>query len=514
MPAIIRVATRCLTAIAALAPLPVSAIPLPLPEQIALPQEQLALQHLSQLFSDPAHAVIAPLADLDRILAETNGPSPLRGLVQYFRADALMDDNRDSEGASAIEESVRLLPAYGEPLILAASIEAYNGRPDMGGDFFLRGIALDPESARGIEDHELDNLIERLREQDDNRRIRLIAEGLFAIGWHGGNLRLRSSFARELIRARMAEGNVAGARAALPNLAFPPHARILLLSLAYRSLWPYIEAWTGPLQRAQWLSYLDETRARWQASHDHAQIEPYVQALASAGHDRTLVREMLPLLMGPLDSARDYELLWVVPAVATALSHLDRWDEADALFAHMLTVWPFGTDPNALNLTANRARLLLHRGRNQEALDLIDRTIHDAGRWGNNVSRAPLTAMHFVRACALHRLGRDPETMTSAAIATHGLVGTAVSTYLCLERPDSARKLLIDALAQENLRADVANLLQPDDGLRDHGALSESLAAGREALRRDPVLLRAVAAYARILPYSARAGAPAEEIAQ
>lgn len=514
MAAIIRIAALGLIAMVALAPAPAAADPLPRPEQIALPQERLALQHLSALFSGPADATIHPLAALDRILAETHGPSALRGEVQFFRAIALMDDNRGSDAAAAIEESIRLLPTYSGPLILAVSIEAYNGRPGVGGDDLLRAIALDPESVRQFDDHELLNLIDRLRQQHDDRRIRLIAERLFATGWHGDDLRLRSSLARDLIKARMAEGDVAGARAALPHLAFPPHARDLLIGIAYRSLWPDIEAWAGPLQQAQWLSYLSETRARWQASHDPAQAQPYVEALAAAGHDRTMVRDMLPLLMGPLDRERDYQLIWVVPRVATALSILGRWDEADALFAHMLTVWPFGSDANALNFTANRARILLFRGRNQDALDLIERTIADAGRRGGIVSQAPLAGMHFVRACALHRLGRDAETMSSVAIAANGEVHTAVSTYLCLERAEAARTLLIDAIGQERLRGEVANFLQPADDRHDHEALSLSLTAGREALRRDPALLRAIAPFSRILAYSARAGAPAEEALQ
>jgi tetratricopeptide (TPR) repeat protein len=511
---VIRAAALGLIALLALASVPAMANPLPQPEQIALPRERLALQHLTAFISEPADSGVAQLAVLDRILTETSGASALRGLVQFIRASILMDNNRDSESATAIEESIRLLPSYSAPLIVAVSIEAYMGRPGEGGDYFLRAIALDAEAARGIEDHELNNLVERLHEQHDYQRIRLIAARLFAIGWHGDDLRLRSSLALELIRARMAEGDLAGMRAALPNLAYPPHARGLLISLAYRSLWPDIEAWTGPLQQGQWLSYLAETRARWQASHDRAQAEPYAQALAAAGYDRTLVREMLPLLMGPLDPNRDYELIWVVPSVATALSHLGRWDDADALFSHLLTVWRFGVDPNALNITANQARLLLYRGRNQEALDLIDRTIHDAEHWGGNVSRAPLAGMHFVRACAQHRLGGGAEAMGSAAIAVHGLLGTAISTYLCLERPEAAQKLLIDALGRESLRDDVAELLQPDDSVRDPEALSRQLAAARETLRHDPAVLRALAAYARILPYSARAGAPAEETEQ
>jgi tetratricopeptide (TPR) repeat protein len=509
----IRAAALGLIAMAALGPAPARADPFPRTEQVALPQERLAVQHLSALFSGSPDAPIHPLAALDGILTETHGLSPLRGVVQALRAYALMNDNRGSDAVAAIEESIRLLPTYSGPLILGVAIESYNGHPDMGGDHFLRAIALDPEAARRLNDHELLNLIERLRQQHDDRRVALIAERLFAIRWSGDDLKLRSSLARDLIKARVAQGDIAGARAALPYLAFPPHARELLISLAYSSLWPDIESWTGPFQQGQWLSYLAETRARWQASHDPAQAQAYVDALAAAGHDRTMVREMLPVLMGPLDREHDYQLIWVVARVASALADLGRWDEADSLFAHVLTIWPFGSDANAINFTANRAKLLLVRGRSQDALDLIDRSIADAEQRGGAISRSPLADLHFVRACALHRLGRDAEAASSTAVATSDEIQTAASTYLCLERPDAARTLLIDAAAQESLRADVADYMQPDDGPRDHEPLTELVAAGHEALRHDPDLLRAIGTYARILPYSARVGAPTEEIA-
>ena len=516
MSAIIRIAALFMIAMAAPAPAAaLQADPLPRPEQIARPQERLALQHLRALFNGPDEARLHPLLALDAILAETSGPSPLRGVVQFLRAPSLMNDHRNAEALAAIEESVRLLPAYSGPLMLAASIEAYNDRPDVGGDNLSRAITLDPAWAQRLDDHELANLVTRLRQRHDDRRIALIAERLFANGWHGDDLILRSSLARDRIKARMAEGDLAGARSALPYLQFPPHARELLMGLPYASLWPDIEAWTGPLQRDQWRSYLADARAQWQAGHDPAHAEAYGRALDAAGYDRTLVRDMLPLLMGPLDPSGDYQRIWTVARVASALSRLGRWDEADALFAHMLTIWPFGTDANALNFTANRARLLLLRGRTRDALDLIDRSIAFAERRNGEVSSAPLAAMHSVRACALHRLRRDAEARSSVAIAAaDGDVDNMVFTFLCLERPEAARTFLIHALAQEGLRSDVADFLQPDDSPRDGEALSRSLTAARESLRHDPALLRAIAPYARILPYSARAGAPAEEPAQ
>jgi tetratricopeptide (TPR) repeat protein len=490
---------------------PVAAEPLPRLEDIGSPQERAAHARLFALVTAGTEARSEPLPELDRILQQTPEPTALRGLIQFYRAGALFDKDRATEARDAVEESVRLLPRYSGPLILAAMIEAYYDRPSPGADYLLRAAAIDPAAVRDVDDFDLGNLVSRLRARHDEPRLNLLAARLFEIGWRGGDLELRSGLARDLIRIRVRAGDIEGARALLPNLTLPSQARDLLTEKAYQSVWPEIETWAGPQQSRQWQTYLTETRARWEASRDPRLAVSFAHALAAANHNATLARELLPVLMGRLDRERDYYLLWTVAPVASALARLGRWDEADALFVHTLAVWPLGSDANALNLAANCARLLLYRGRAAEALAAIDAVIADAGRWPGHVSPTPLAAMHFVRACALHRLGPDSATLSSVALAANtGSVPTAVETYLCLERPEAARTVLLDALAREELRGAVADFLQPEDRAALPGELGGLLDARRAALRGDPVLLEAAAPHVRILPYSGRAGAPAE----
>ena len=493
---------------------PAAAEILPRPEQIASQREAPALNRLIALVTGPEADRSDPLPELDAMLREAPGPTPLRGYIQYLRAFQLAHANRGGEAGAAIDESIRLLPSFTGPLMLATSIEAFNDRPAEAADALLRAIALAPEDARGFPDFELSNLVVRLGERHDERRLNLLARRLFEIGARMSDLVLRSTLARGLIRARVQAGDIAGASAVLPNLALPEHARELLLMNEYRALWPNVEAWTGPRQSRQWEAYLRETGARWRASRDPELASPYVRALLRAGHFETIVREMLPALMGPLDRLEDYDQVWSFSPVATALARLGRWDEADALFSRALLIWPLGADANALNFVANRARLRLYRGDSAGALSAIDAALADVPRWGGAVSPGPLAAMHFIRACALHRLGRDGEALSSvAAVAQAGPLATIVDLYLCLDRPDSARTALIDALGRDGTRADAVEFVQPDGSPPMPSEFGRELAARRDRLRRDPALREAALRHGRILPYAAEAGAPAEAAA-
>lgn len=493
------------------APARAMAEPLPDPARIALPRERAAVERLFALLTAGAEVRANPLAELDLLLQSLPEPTPLRGFAQYLRAFALLPEDRDRDARAAIEESIRLLPAYSGPLLLAARMEAFGDRPASGADYFLRAAELDPENARDFGDFELSALVGRLRQHNEDRRILRLAERLFEIGWQGEDLVLRSGLARDLIRARLRSGDIAGARAALPNLVVPNHARGLLLETEYQALWPAIDEWAGPQQRRQWRIYLGEVGARWRASRDPRYAAPYARALAEAGHYETLVREMLLILMGSLDVERDYFLVWTVSPVADALAQLGRWDEADALFARTLQTWPLGSEANALNLVANRARLRLMRGDPAGALPMIDAAITDAARYQGQVSIAPLAAMHSVRACALHRLGRGGDGLISAALAAAGAPSDSViNMYLCLGRPEAARARMVDRLGRETSRGEIAAFVQIDDERPFPSELGRLLHAGRQALKGDPLLLEQVRRHVRILHYSARAGVPAE----
>ncbi|MEA3014385.1 MAG: hypothetical protein QOD42_2930 [Sphingomonadales bacterium] len=492
-----------------------AAAPLPTPEQMATPEERRSMMRLLEIVTGAREAGRDPLPALDGLLAEARAPSLYRGVLQGMRAEILVERRRWGEARDAIEESIRLLPGYSAPLYAATLIENYSDRPAAATDYFLRAAAIDPQIARDFGDWHIRSLVERLRGERDRRRLSLLAGRLFEVGWRGDDIGLRSSLASDLIRDLVARGDLARARTLVPQLILPADARALLVEHRYRALWPDIEAWTGPRQRRQWRLYLAETRGRWEASHDSSRALDHFHALVAAGHDDALIAELLPRLTGPLDPAGDYDLIWTVPALAGALGHRGRWADVERLYADTLGTWPLGSDANALNLAANRPKSLLWNGEAARALVAIDAAIADAPRWGGQASGAALATMYSIRACILHVLGRRDEALAVLASSTAGApIEALAETFLCLERPDSLRTILLEALAVEGTRAEVLAYLQPSGVAPTRSPLGLAHHARHQAMRRDPALLAAVRAYGRILPYALNAGAPPDPAAR
>lgn len=494
-----------------LTPVAAAAELLPRPDQIALPNERALLSDtFLRLWDDPNADTGARLAALDAALARLAQPTRLRGFVQTVRASLLSELNKEAAAREAIEESIRLLPGYSGPLLAAHEIYAYDDQPGRAADYLLRASRIDPQIVSKLPEYDVDNLMRRLGAQQDQRRMRAVSERLLEIGWTAESLSGQSRLARRVIEARMETGDDAGAAALLPKLLSPADSRDLLAQNRYRALWPEIERWAGPALANQWRVYLTETREKWQASKDPATARAYVQVLDSAGHDDTIIREMLPLFSDELDPHDVFELVFVASPLAGALARKGRWDELEAMFARALTVWPLGKDANALNLAANRARYLFHRGKTAEGLQAMDAAIADAARWQGQVSSGALATMHQYRACMLHALGRQEQSILSLALAGQQGPSSVANMYLCLNKPDAARDVLIKALESEGGREAVLEYVQPADDVPMQSDYGRTIAARARALRADPKLLRAVADYGRVLPFTLSAGAPAE----
>lgn len=267
----------------------------------------------------------------------------------------------------------------------------------------------------------------------------------------------------------------------------------------------------GPRLETQWKTYLAENRSRWEASKSSANASAYLSALGTAGHDETIVRTFLPLFSKPLDVSRDQDLIYIVAPLASSLARKGRWNDIDTLYDQAMKVWPLGKGANALNLSANRARLLFNRDRPLEGLKLMDAALAEAARYRDQINGDAVAAMHHSRVCMLHALGRDAEAALSRAAANLQRNPLAqADQFLCLGRHDAARDLLIAALTDEEARDDVLLWVQPSNDPPVASAYGLTSHARYQALRSDPKLLAAIAEYGRVLPYALSDGAPPE----
>jgi tetratricopeptide (TPR) repeat protein len=486
---------------------------LPAPDQFLVGNDQAAFAEMLQQLSkvDPSDWK-AELGVFDATLAKLREPTKFRGMVQYSRASALAGQGRYPEAQVAAEESIRLLPGYSGPLIQAAWIYSYAGRASQGADYLLRASQQDPAAVREVEDYELGSLLLRLKNDGDDRRVATISERLLEIGWLGTNVSSRSGLALEAIQHRISQGDVAGARSLVPNLLVPGHSRTLLAGNKYSQVWPDVEKWTGPKLERQWILYLAEARARWTTSRTLEDLREYAQALLAAGHEQSVIRDVLPPFQKPLKD-EDFDLMFVAAGLAGALARDGRWDDIDALYANAEKAWPLGSSALALNIAANRARWLLWRGSYVEALKLMDSAIADARGRGAEVNADALATMHHYRACMLHELGRTEEALASAAAATMPLRPENTATmHLCMDNMPAARKVLIEALSNEANRDNVLAFVQKVEERPVKSDYGRKMSARTSALQKDPELLSQVGKYGRILPYTLKEGAPPERL--
>lgn len=472
-------------------------------ESIALPEERATITKLLSTSEASKGDNVAALAAFDAALATLTRPSQLRGAVQLTRASVLMGMERVAEATLASEEAIRLLPGYSAPLLMAFEVYAYSARPDKSADALMRAIAIDPASAREIDDYEINNLVMRLDLARDDRRLRAVVDKLLAIGWMGEGVGSRSALARDAIKARIRAGDVVGARALIPSLVAPAHTRALLMMNVNRAIWPDLELWAGARFEKQWPSYLQESRTRWVTSGDLSLGRQYMSALSSAGLDREMVDEFQPVLARVRDPERDWPAMFMAPILAGAQVRLGKVSEALATFDQLGAIWPLGRSAIALNIWANRGRWLIYTGRPAEGLAQLDAAVADTRKWGGEVNVNALRAMHHYRACALHLLGRDDEARVAAAIATAGgKAENAAEAYVCIGDMDTARNRLIAALAQEDERESVVAFMQIQKSDELETDFIKADRERRDALRRDPRLLAAMAPYGRVLPFA------------
>jgi tetratricopeptide (TPR) repeat protein len=481
---------------------PTSAAPLP-PENDAfagelapfLPEFQVLIRTRTQ---DPQ----VLLRGADALLAKLPKDSAARGVVLLPRAGTLAAINRAPEAMQAIEESIRLLPGFSGPLYLASEIYSFAGQPGRGADYFLQASQIDPQIARRVDDYTLSSLLGRLAEGKDDARLGTLSERLLQIGWRNGSLVTSDRIVLAALDARLAAGDVHGARTLVPRLIAPSNVARLLTDKKYDALRDTASAHAGPRLANLWPAYLARAEADWRNHGRGLCAGIYATALAEAGADSKLITTFLPILGKPLDQSRDSGLIFVANPLASALARKGRWDEALQVFETGLQVWPDDGKAQALNLSGNRGRLLVLKGDFAAALAQLDSVIATAGRIGGEVNDAAVGAFHYHRACALHRLGRGREARNSeAVIARRGFSNPerTIGLQICRGDMPAAKRLLIQALENDENRSGALKLVQPIDERVTASDWAREVRNAWEALQRDPAVRAAASRHGHIL---------------
>lgn len=434
--------------------------------------------------------------------------------MQFTRTQALASEDRVSEANDAVQESIRLLPEYSAPLLLASQIYAFQDRPGLAADYVIRASRIDPSIVNMLGDYEVGNILHRLEESGDVRSRIALSERLLEVGWTQGRFGTVSAMAKAVLDDRVERGDVQGAAAMVTKILSPAIFASLLTDNRFVALRPAVEAWAGPRLEKQWPIFLQEARAEWDASKNLEAGRTYAGALAAARHDDTLINTFRPLFEQRIDPEEDYDLLFIAPRVSSAFARKGRWAEADQLLERVLVAWPAHESANALNLSANRARLLVMKGEFADGIKQLDQALEHVKKWGGEVNQGAFAAMHLYRACALEQLGRGDEDIISEAIVTtrNGVNPTGSAYFqLCKNDLAAAKLALLDGLKTEDTRPGVLAWMQPSDDDTYASEFARTMMTRAERLKQDKELLAAVSKYGRILEAPINASAPEEQ---
>ncbi|MFC3712656.1 hypothetical protein ACFOMD_08745 [Sphingoaurantiacus capsulatus] len=149
-------------------------------------------------------------------------------------------------------------------------------------------------------------------------------------------------------------------------------------------------------------------------------------------------------------------------------------------------------------------------GRTEAALAAIEPVIAEAEALGPAVNEGARVAMHGVRACALHELGRSQDASSANIVtaAQQRLPASYMALLACTGRLADARSFLMSLLANRDRRSFPLIYLQPVNQVRRATPSVLRTQAFRERLRSDDQLMKAVARHGRVLDFVVEAPAP------
>lgn len=274
---------------------------------------------------------------------------------------------------------------------------------------------------------------------------------------------LRGGTASNLIGLKADAGTLTEADAGLADLLMSPVSFSTMLAIrSYSALWPKLEerATDGMAKIIEADVQLKTARYREQPDNNDRLAE-LGHALLQAGRNAELIALTERFREKNADYARlGSEGAWLINYTATALLAEGRTAEGLAALQKLASLDP-AKYPWVVNFAINYALALGEDQQHATALKALDRAQTVADRHGSAYARALVAAQ---RACSLHALGRDKEAGVQLALLETlrpDAPVAAVEYAMCSGRDDLAIAWSLQALADEKLRRQIVEALQP-----------------------------------------------------
>lgn len=424
-------------------------------EQPLDPEIEAAIDAIETRIDD--EELVQALTALNKLLADHEDPSVLRGYLQLLRGRLLVELDRGGAALQPMQEGIALFPGSAQ-----RDYFAYIGLLWRHGD--------DVEVVQAIQ-----NMFDRHPTAIDDLRAEWLA-GFLRDLWNSELKAERESLllatARAIDQTRSTSvddyrwvfaeaveilarrGEVSDASRFVAYVKDPEALAELLAKRETESIWNTIEDLAGGDLSGAIAEYVDYTRdAAEQSPDDYDRIRRHIRALRIAGRSQ----DGVDFGAAHIDNWAQIEAVgddayWFVNEYAYALSSTGQLDEALDLMGRLVSL---GIRENGqlISMAINRIGLLLLWGRFEAALDAIaeledldDDAASDYGwMW-----------VYESKACALHRLGRTADASAVLRESIEPLADQNRSAHtkalLCLDDIDAAARIVIAGLDDEQDR--------------------------------------------------------------
>lgn len=432
-----------------------------------------------------------------------------RLMILSFRAARMITDSAPAQAVELIRTETRAHPD--DPLaqmILAQTAFAADDYSTVA-NAIIAATQLQPDLVARISSYELKILFDRLAvgEQDDLSNA--LARRLFDAGWTTGYVGLRSSAAKEIVVDLLEKGDVPASGRYVVEVQIPATLATMLSDNRYAPLHRTIADWAGPRLEKQWPIYLAEAKRTFESERSATAADDYASALVSAQQDSTLLAKFFPFAEQQFVKTEDEEWLFTITKVASSLARRGRWDDSFALLdrASKLLI---KDSQNAINISANRARLHLVKGDFEAASKLFVPVVAEA-KANDAVGPSTMAWLESYRLCATHRHGSaQAKTDASRLSASDSSKEPSAMAWmwLCLGQPAAARDSWLSAVGDPDKMAMLLAFLQPDVDVTYDSKFAREMEQEIANLRKDPILRSAVAKAGNIRSWKLADSAP------
>ena len=448
----------------------------------------------------------ATLSATDLIAPYLEGRSAEAGEVEAIRADALHGLHRDAEAILAAAKAIVLLPDRLGPLtFFIVDRQSDAGHIADAAATLIQLARRDPEAARSVNSSFLSGLAQRL-EDGGNRKIeRQLAAAFLWIDFRGENRFLGLPWLQLDGMIGLAEaGHLDEARAMLASVPDTEVIVRIAIDRRFEAIWRDIDAALGPGLAKANNSYVKAARRDLDDDPDNeVKRHAYLVTLLQTGRAReasvfgSAFFNDPSALEGITASGIDF-----VDTHAYALADAGQIDAALARY-RSVNALELSNHPQIVETLIGAAQLEVTVGRYQQAMDSIERFERLPGEQDSFGTGWSLE----VRACALHRLGRQMDAdaaMDRLAARPNENRSAFLDGLLCLGRFEQAEQVVLARLGDESRRADMMYRLQPLPFAVFAGRRDKAMSAATAVLAARPKVAAAINLYGRLLPLPLR----------